>query len=161
MTLRSRTTSAALWQILARGADRGLRFLASLVLARLLAPEDFGLLAATMMVAGIVETLSYLGIDHAVIQSRREDARFLGTAFRVMAVRGAILAAVTAALAPVAAWYFEDPAVTAMVMLVALTPVATGLENPSMYIERKYLRFKPMSLAAIAGAPPCAAVRFQ
>ncbi|MFM2165051.1 MAG: hypothetical protein RL325_1488 [Planctomycetota bacterium] len=152
MTLRSRTTSAALWQILARGADRGLRFLASLVLARLLAPEDFGLLAATMMVAGIVETLSYLGIDHAVIQSRREDARFLGTAFRVMAVRGAILAAVTAALAPVAAWYFEDPAVTAMVMLVALTPVATGLENPSMYIERKYLRFKPMSLAAIAGA---------
>lgn len=156
MTLRSRTTNAAAWQLLARGADRGLRFLASLVLARLLAPEDFGLLAATMMVAGIVETLSYLGIDQAVVQSKREDARFIGTAFRVMAVRGAILAAVTAALAPVASWYFEDPGMTAMVLLVALTPIASGLENPSMHLERKHLSFRPIAIATTVGA--CAQV---
>jgi len=152
MTLRRQTTSAALWQILARGADRGLRFVASLVLARMLAPADFGLLAATMVVAGIVETLSYLGIDHAVIQSRREDARFLGSALRVMLLRGGLLAAVTAALAPVAAWYFEDGAMTAMVLLIAASPLASGCENPSMYIERKHLRFKPLAVASVAGA---------
>lgn len=153
MTLRRQTTNAAFWQVLARGADRGLRFLASLVLARLLSPDDFGLLAATMMVAGIVETLAYLGIDHAVIQSQRsDDPRFLGNAMRVMLVRGALLAAVTAALAPVAAWYFEDPAMTGMVLLIALSPLAAGCENPSMYVERKNLRFRPIALAAIAGA---------
>jgi PST family polysaccharide transporter len=157
MTLRRQTTSAAFWQILARGADRGLRFLASLVLARLLAPEDFGLLAATMMVAGIIETVSYLGIDQAVVQSSRsDDPRFLGAAFRVQAVRGALIALATALLSPVAAWYFEDPAVRTMVLLIAASPLCAGLENPWMFVERKHLRFKPISMAAVAGA--CAQV---
>ena len=153
MTLRSRTTNAAIWQLLARGADRGLRFLASLVLARVLAPDDFGLLAATMMVAGIIETLAYLGIDQAVVQSgRSDDPRFLGAAFRVMVWRGAVLAACTAVLAPVAAWYFADPAMTAMVLIVAAMPLCAGLENPWMFVERKHLRFKPIAIATIAGA---------
>jgi len=153
MTLRRQTTSAALWQILARGADRGLRFAASLVLARLLAPADFGLLAATMMVAGIIETVSYLGIDQAVVQSGRgSEPRFLGAAFRVLALRGVVIAAVTAALSPVAAWYFESAALTPMVLLIALTPLLQGLENPWMFVERKHLRFRPIAIAAIAGA---------
>ena len=157
MTLRKQTTSAAFWQILARGADRGLRFLASLVLARLLAPDDFGLLAATMMVAGIIETVSYLGIDHAVIQSKRsDDPRFLGTAFRVLAVRGTLIAIATAVLAPVAAWYFDDAAMRAMVLIIAVTPLCAGLENPWMFVERKNLRFRPLSIATISGA--CAQV---
>lgn len=153
MTLRRQTTSAAFWQILARGADRGLRFAASLVLARLLSPDDFGLLAATMVVAGILETVSYLGIDHAVIQSQRaDDPRFLGAAFRVQALRGTLIALASAALAPVAAWYFEDPAMRAMVFIIALSPFFTGLENPWMFVERKHLRFRPLSIATIAGA---------
>jgi PST family polysaccharide transporter len=157
MTLRRQTTSAALWQILARGADRGLRFVASLVLARLLAPEDFGLLAATMMVAGIVETISYLGIDQAVVQSSRsEEPRFLGAAFRVLALRGIVIAAVTAALAPAVAWYFDSAALTLMTVVIAASPMVQGLENPWMFVERKHLRFKPIALAAVAGA--CAQV---
>ena len=157
MTLRRQTTSAAFWQILARGADRGLRFLASLVLARVLAPADFGLLAATMVVAGVVETISYLGIDQAVVQSKRSDEpRFLGTAFRVLALRGLVIAIGTAVLAPLAAWYFEEPAVLKMVLIIALSPLLAGLENPWMFVERKNLRFKPISIATIAGA--CAQV---
>ncbi len=157
MTLRRQTTSAAFWQILARGADRGLRFLASLVLARVLAPADFGLLAATMVVAGVVETISYLGIDQAVVQSKRSDEpRFLGTAFRVLALRGLLIAIGTVVLAPIAAWYFEDPAVRTMVLIIALSPLLAGLENPWMFVERKHLRFKPISIATIAGA--CAQV---
>lgn len=153
MTLRRKTTSAAFWQILARGADRGLRFLASLVLARLLSPDDFGLLAATMVVSGILETISYLGIDQAVVQSERaEDPRFLGTAFRILAVRGLAIAAGTAVASPLAAWYFGNPAITPMVLLIALMPLCAGLENPWMYVERKNLRFKPISIAAVAGA---------
>ena len=35
---------------------------------------------------------------------------------------------------------------------IALSPLATGCENPSMYVERKNLRFKPIAMAAIAGA---------
>jgi lipopolysaccharide exporter len=157
MTLRSRTTNAAVWQLLARGADRGLRFLASLVLARILAPDDFGLLAATMMVAGIVETLAYLGVDQAVVQSpRAEDPRFLGAAFRVLTKRGALLAVATAVLAPAASWYFEDPAMLAMVLIVAAMPLCAGFENPWMFVERKHLRFRPVSIATITGA--CAQV---
>jgi O-antigen/teichoic acid export membrane protein len=153
MTLRRQTTSAAFWQILARGADRGLRFLASLVLTRLLTPDDFGQLAATMMVAGVVEALSYIGVDQAVVQSdRAEDPRFLGAVMRAMIVRGLIVAGVTAALAPGAAWYFEDAGLTTMVLIVAAMPLCLGLENPWMYVERKQLRFRTISIAAVAGA---------
>lgn len=153
MTLRKKTTHAALWQASARAVDRGLRFGSSLVLARMLDKEDFGLLAATMVVVAVLESVSYVGTEQAILQSSRAgDARFLGATFRTMALRGIVLTALAIVLAPVSAWYFEDPEVAPMVRIVAWIPLVTGLANPWLHAARRELRFRELSSALVAGA---------
>lgn len=153
MTLRKKTTNAALWQASARAVDRGLRFGSSLVLTRMLDKEDFGLLAATMVVVAVLESVSYVGTEQAILQSSRaDDARFLGATFRTMVLRGVVLTALAIVLAPVSAWYFEDPEVAPMVRIVAWIPLVTGLANPWLHAARRELRFRELSSALVAGA---------
>jgi O-antigen/teichoic acid export membrane protein len=153
MTLRKKTTNAALWQASARAVDRGLRFGSSLLLVRMLDKEDFGLLAATMVVVAVLESVSYVGTEQAILQSSRAgEARFLGATFRTMVLRGLVLTALALVLAPASAWYFEDPEVAPMVRIVACIPLVTGLANPWLHFARKELRFRELSGALVAGA---------
>jgi O-antigen/teichoic acid export membrane protein len=152
MTIRRKSIKAVSWQFAARASDRLLRFVSSLILARLLAPEAFGLLAATLSVIGFLETAAFVGTDHAIIQSKRfEDPRFLGSAFRVLLVRGVLLTAVLFAAAPAVAWYFEDPDITPMVRIVAFASLVRGLANPWVAAERRNLHFKAFSLGMVLG----------
>lgn len=152
MSLTRKVTHAVSWQVLARGSDRGLRFLSSLLLARLLAPEDFGRLAGALVIASIVETISFLGVEQAIIKSDRgADPRFLGAAFRVMVVRGIVVALVVAACSPLGAWYYEEQALTAMTMVVALSPLVLGFANPWISSLRRDLDFRAYSVAAVTG----------
>ncbi len=151
MSLRAKTTRAASWQFAARLSDRGLRFLASVVLARMLAPGDFGALAAVMAVAGMVEALTYVGVDQAIAQSTRSsDPRFLGAALRITAVRGFLLSLGIFLAAPLIDWYFERDDLTALVRIVAATSLFAGLTNPWVHSERKELRLAPLSISLFA-----------
>ena len=151
MSLRAKTTRAATWQFAARLSDRGLRFLASVVLARMLAPSDFGALAAVMAVAGMVEALTYVGVDQAIAQSTRSsDPRFLGAALRITAVRGFLLSLGIFLAAPLIDWYFERDDLTALVRIVAATSLFAGLTNPWVHSERKELRLAPLSISLFA-----------
>lgn len=152
MTMRRKSIKAVSWQLAARASDRTLRFVSSLILARLLAPEAFGLLAATLSVIGFLETAAFVGTDHAIIQSKRfEDPRFLGSAFRVLLVRGVLLAALIFALAPAVAWYFENPDIAPMVRIVAFASLARGFSNPWVAAERRNLHFRSFSLGVVLG----------
>lgn len=150
MSLRDKTTHAIAWQFAARLTERGLRFASSIVLARLLAPEDFGALAAVLVVASAVEALTYLGIDQAIAQSSRSaDPRFLGAAFRLMAIRGALLAVTVFLSAPIVSWYFERADLAPLVRVIALSSLFTGLTNPWIQSERKELRLQPLSITLV------------
>lgn len=157
MSLRTKTTRAASWQFAARLSDRGLRFLASVVLARMLAPGDFGALAAVMAVAGMVEALTYVGVDQAIAQSARSgDPRFLGAALRITATRGFLLALGVFLAAPLVDWYFERSDLTNLVRIVATTSLIAGFANPWVQSERKELRLVPLSISLVAAG--CAQV---
>ena len=152
MSLRRKTTHAIGWQLAARMTDRGLRFCASVFLARMLAPDDFGALAATLVISSAVETITYVGIDQAIAQSPRSaDPRFLGSAFRISAFRGALLALLIYVSAPLVAWYFESEALLSLTRVIALSPLFVGLGNPWVHSERKELRFRAFSLAMVIG----------
>ncbi len=147
-----KTTHAIGWQFAARMTDRGLRFGANVLLARMLAPGDFGALAATLVVSSVVESVSYLGIDQAIVQSSRSsDPQFLGTAFRISAFRGVLLALLIFACAPLVEWYFATPGLKDLTQVIALSPLCIGLSNPWIHSERKQLHFRPFSIAMVVG----------
>jgi O-antigen/teichoic acid export membrane protein len=68
----SRMASGAVWMVLFKFAERGLGFVSTLILARLLMPSDFGLVAMATSLVAMLELLNAFGLDLALI--RRPDA---------------------------------------------------------------------------------------
>lgn len=77
-----------MWVFALRFTNRGLGFIRTIILARLLAPEDFGLLGIAMLAIATLETFSQTGFQAALIQKKENVDSYLDTAWTVSVVRG-------------------------------------------------------------------------
>src|SRR5580658_3151267 len=103
------------WTVVGYGASQVVRLASTLVLARLVAPQAFGLVALVSVFLSGLESLSDLGIGMDVIQHKRgDDPVFINTAFIIQVVRGVLIWAVAAALAYPFAVFYHQPAVIAL-----------------------------------------------
>lgn len=136
-SLAQRLTKGAGQTALAFVAAQALRFGANLVLARLLFPEAFGLMAlVTVILVGAV-MMSDAGIGQSVRQSARgDDPVFLNTAWTMQVLRGVALWAVIAAIALPAAQFFAAPELALMLPVAGVTLLLAGLEP--MKTEQAY-----------------------
>ena len=143
--LRSQLLRSGFWVAVSQVALNSLQLVRSVVLARLLTPDIFGLMAICITVTRGMELFSETGVRPALIHSRDrfEDAR--DTAFTIMVVRGFFLALVTSAIAPLAAWYYDEPRLTALVSVLSLSFIATGFSNPppAVALPRKISAMPP------------------
>jgi lipopolysaccharide exporter len=142
MPLAHRVAAAAGWMVAFRWLDRLIGLASIAILARLLLPEDFGLVAYAMIVIGMVQVFTEISTDVALIRERSADAAYYSAAWTMNVIRGVVLAAVLAALAYPAAAFFREPRVAPVLMVLALTPLISGLENVGVIDFRKHLEFE-------------------
>jgi O-antigen/teichoic acid export membrane protein len=111
-----------LWLAATMVVSRASGFLFSIILARLIAPGEFGLFGMANVVLTAVAMLAELGLSAALVQRTRgrdyQDAA--STAFWTSVVVGWTLVAANALFAPLTAWYFGDPAVTGILRVMGL-----------------------------------------
>jgi lipopolysaccharide exporter len=124
-----------------RWATRALGLVSTIILARLLAPEDFGLIATAMVVVGFLEVLTHTGVDLALIRDRQATREHYDTAWTFEILQGAVLAIVLAAIAPYAARHFGDPRVADVVYMTAVRALIGGFENIGVVAFRRDLTF--------------------
>ncbi len=105
---------------------RSLGVLSTLVLVRLLAPSDFGLVALAASFSVSIEAFSWIGIEEGVIRHKSPTPALMDTAFTLSVLRGALICLVVSALAWPASRFFGDPRLAWV--LVALG-VAVLIEN--------------------------------
>ena len=131
-----------------------LRLAANLILARLLFPEAFGLMALVTMVMIGLTMFSDVGIGPAIMGSKRgDDPRFLDTAWTVQVVRGVLLWALTAALAWPLALFYRAPDLAAMLPVAGLTLMIAGFNPTRIETANRHLalgRVTALDLAAQA-----------
>ena len=140
--LETRAVRSGVWLTALNVSRRTLELLALLVLARLLTPDDFGLLGIALLTLTGLKRFSNLGLTSALIQRTEEDVdRYLDSAFTLQFARGLLLAGVVVALSGPAADFFGEPAVEPILRVVALVPVLTGLMNPGVVYFQKDLEF--------------------
>jgi O-antigen/teichoic acid export membrane protein len=124
-----------------RWAIRGIGLLSTVILARLLAPEDFGLVAMAMVGIGLLEVFTHAGVDLALIRNREAEREHYDAAWTINVALGAALALVLLLGAPVAAAYFGDPRVTSVIRFLALRSFIGGFENVGVIDFRRDLAF--------------------
>ena len=142
-----RVATGAGWLYGHRWIERLLDFGAVVVLARMLSPDDFGVVAVAASVVAIVEGLGAFGIDKALIRTREDDRALYDSAWTLAALRGLASAAVMLTVAAV----LSDVRLASVVRALALVPVVTGVTNPRFVtFERDlvYSRFALLTLGA-------------
>ena len=129
------------WMVAMRWVHRLIGLASIAFLARLLLPEDFGIVGYAMLVIALLELLSGMSIDDALIRERDADAGYYSAAWTMNVLRGVVLAVLLLALARPAAEFFHEDALEAVVFAIAALPLLHGLENVGTVEFRKQLRF--------------------
>lgn len=142
--LRERTRSAAQWRLSASLVEGLLQLGVGIVLARLLPPRDFGLLALALIVVGLSRLVANLGIAASIIQRRDLSPRHVRVAFTLASLLGLGIASLLAALAPLAATLLGSAAVSSVLRVISLVFVANGLGNTAGALLRRELRFREL-----------------
>jgi lipopolysaccharide exporter len=131
------------WMGSARAIVRVLGFLSTLLLARLLTPADFGLVAMAMVVASGLELLTLFNFDMALVQTVHVTRAHYDSAWTLNVLMGVALALALALLAvPVAAFY-REPRLQAVMLLIALKYLVDSAGNPGTVDFRRSLDFRP------------------
>jgi O-antigen/teichoic acid export membrane protein len=139
-SLARRTAIGATWMVAWRMLSRVLGLVSTLVLARLLVPADFGLLGMATTFAFAVEALSQLGLQDALVRHPEGD-RLRDTAFTLQLARGVATGLVVVLAAPAAAWWFAEPRLVPVLLVLGATAVVSGAENIGIVEFRREMRF--------------------
>lgn len=155
MSARSQVIRASFWTLGGYGSGQILRLFSHLVLAWLLAPEIFGLMALVKVVQQGLNMFSDIGIQPAIIQNPRgNEPRFLNTAWTIQVIRGFALWICACLLAwPFAAMFARnDPAAWQLIYLlpvVGFGAVLNGFNSTALATLNKDLRLGRITVLEI------------
>ena len=152
MTLRGKVSRGVLWEGGAMLVNRGVGFLVSLVLARLLAPEFFGLLAIAMLAINSLVFLQELGFSSALIYRQDDVEAAANTAHWTVIGSSALLYMAAFILAPLVAQFFRNPQVTPVLRVLALTIVISSFSRVPYTLLFKDLDFRKKVIPEFVGS---------
>lgn len=137
-----RTAHGAGWIVAWRAATRILGIVSTLALVRLLAPSDFGLIALATSCVMIVDAVSFIGVEDALVREKAPSRAMLDTAFTLNVLRAVISALVIAAIAAPAAQFLGEPALTPIILVIAASAAVEGFMNIGTVAFRRDMDFE-------------------
>lgn len=141
------------WSTLTFGLSKGLSFLSVAVLARVLAPSQFGLVAAVTVVLSLIELTSDLGMKATVIYEQEEGtSERVQTAFTLNMLIAVTLTLVGLLAAPLVAGFFHVPGHVGLFRLAALDVVLTALGTTHDGLLLRDLRFNSRIVTEVVNA---------
>lgn len=137
----SKMASGAIWMVLAKLVERSLGLVSMLVLARVLVPHDFGIVAMAMSFVALLEMLSAFGFDMTLIQKQTTQRRHWDTAWTFDIILGVCIAGIMIAGASSVAAFFKEPALANVLCVLAIGSAAQGFQNIGLVAFRTEMRF--------------------
>lgn len=121
-------------------------FFASIALARLIAPEEFGLLAIAMIFVGLGKIFSNLGINTAIIQKRRLTSKNLRAALCISLFAGGFIYMCIWLMAPAAAEFFNDSRAESVIRWIGILFLFNGFSTVGQGLLMRHFKYKPIFL---------------
>ncbi len=134
--------AATLWSIAVKWAGRVVGLFSTLVLVRLLTPEDFGVMALAMLVIGLSEVLLDLGTANWLIQKKDASTEDYDLAWTVRLLQLMAVGTLIALAAPYAGKYFGDARIVDVLYVISFFTAVGGLESIGPVAWQKALDFR-------------------
>ncbi|MEO8133115.1 MAG: oligosaccharide flippase family protein [Betaproteobacteria bacterium] len=139
--MRRAMASGAAWMILFRLCDRSIGFVSTALLARLLLPADFGLVAMAMSIIALIDMATSFSFEIALIQKADPSRDYYDTAW-TLNIAGAVAGAcLTVGLSAVTASFYEDPRLVQVMLAIGAGWLISGFENVGTVNFRRRMDF--------------------
>jgi O-antigen/teichoic acid export membrane protein len=138
-------------------AGRGMRFIRNMILARILAPDQIGIMAIIMSFAIALDALTEVGVKQSIIQNKQgADSRYLNVAWWMQVVRALCLYGIAVLSAPLISSFYNNPELLPLLRVAFIAIALKGFVSPRAHVlEKKYEFGKAVFLiqgSAILGA---------
>lgn len=157
-SLKDKTISNVFWSMVQKMGSKGILFVATIVLARLLTPEQFGLIG----MLSIFIQLSYLlvtgGLDQALIQKKETDNEDYSSAFWINLAVSILLYIALFFAAPFVADFYQQPILTNLTRVLSLVFVINAFSVVQEARLMKQMQFKKLAIIYILAAVVAGAV---
>ncbi len=141
-TVQSKMALGIVWMVAARLIDRGIGVISTLILARILVPDDFGLVAMATAIGGILDLLGAFSFDLALIQNKGAGKREYDTVWTFNVLFAIFCGICLIGLASPAAAFYREPRLEAVMYALAVLYAIGGLSNVGVVNFRKELQFR-------------------
>jgi len=148
---RRKVLRATFWSAVCLWGNRVITLLFIVVLARLLSPEAFGLVALSTVYVGFLTIFQEQGFGHAIIQREELDADHLNTAFWMILSFSLVLMLVSLLAAPLVGWLFREPRLPGVVRGLSPLLLVGALTCVQRALLQRQLDFCKLAIAAVVG----------
>jgi len=140
-SLKGHMAKGALWMVGMRWSLRLIGLLNTLIIARLLTPDDFGVSTMAWIVVEFLMMLAETNVDIGVLRNNKFTRDYLDSAWTVKIISGVVIFVVLMAIAPLTELYYEDHRVPLVIQIVSLRALIMGFENIGIAEFRHKMEF--------------------
>ncbi len=148
--LKGRSVRGGVLSVVAQVAQVLLQSISTVVLARLLTPTDFGLVAMVTAVTAIAAGFADLGLTEATIQRKEISHNQVSTLFWINVAIGLLLTLLTSAMAPVLAAFYREPRLVGITLVVSLSFLIGGLRGQHNALLKRQMRFSSIAIRDVS-----------
>ena len=147
-TLGSRTARGGLVTIVSHGLKFALSILATAILARLLTPQDYGLIGMVVVFTGFVAMFKDMGLSLATVQRAEITFEQISTLFWINVTISIAITLLMMLLAPLIGWFYGEPRLTMITIVTSLGFFFGGLAVQHEALLKRQMRFYALSVIA-------------
>ena len=148
--LKGRTISSGFVTITAQAARFLLNLGSTMIMARLLVPEEFGVVAMVTTVTALLSVFADAGLSTATLQREGITHAQVSNLFWINVGLSAVLALALAALSPVLAWFYHEPRVLGITLALSLNFLLAGSAAQHLALLSRQMRFKAKAFIEVA-----------
>jgi teichuronic acid exporter len=152
MSLKQRATKGVFWSAIERFSVQGIQFVISIILARLLFPADFGLLALVFIVINVLQTINEVGFGASLMYKQDRDDLDFSSVFILNIFMGVFLYIILYFTAPFLAVFFTQPQLTLITRITGISLIINSfvvVQRTKLLIEVDFKTQAKASLIAV------------
>ena len=147
--LKRATIGSLFWKLFERGGNAVVQLAVQIVMARLLAPEEFGALAIMLVFVNVGNVVVQSGLNTSLVQAKEVDESDLSTVFWLSFVASVVLFAVVFVVAPVIAAFYSMPYIVGPLRMLGLLLLVTAFNSVQAAIVQRQLQLRKVFNATI------------
>lgn len=144
--LRDKAKKGLFWNTIERIVTNGIQFLLTIVLARLLSPDDYGVIAMPSIFLAIAQVLVDSGFANALIRKPNLEEKDLSTAFYFNIIVGFVTYSILFLASPLIATFFKTPILSQLLKITALVVFINSMGIVQQAVMTKHLDFKTQAI---------------